>query len=106
MKSLLGVITIAFTLAACAKSGNEFVGKWTNVKYPVITLEIERNDQSFMVRHTRTNFLTGQRETNNVPATYKDGQLRIITESGGIAFAIDAKTGKLTDGKSDYEKMP
>jgi len=33
----------------------------------------------------------------------KDGQLRIITDGGGIVFAIDVKVGKLTGGKSDYE---
>ena len=107
MKSLLGAAAIALALTACAKSGgNEFVGRWTNVKHPVVMLQIEKNGQSYMVRHTRPSFLTGQLETSNVPATYKDGQLLIVTEGGGRAFAIDAKTGKLTDGKFDYEKAP
>lgn len=107
MRSLASILIIALTVTACAKAGgNEFVGKWTNIKYPAVVLEIERNGQSFMVRDTRPSFAIGKRETKNVPATYKDGQLHISTELGGFALAIDAATGNLTDGKHDYQKTP
>lgn len=85
MKSLASIFIIALTVTACAKAGgNEFVGKWTNIKYPAVVLEIERNGQSFMVRDTGQSFATGKRETKNVPPTYKMGSFTLQLNLAGL----------------------
>jgi hypothetical protein len=107
MKALARALVLMATLAGCgAKSGGEYVGKWVNVTYTDHILNIERNGDGFMVRDSHPSFVTGKPETKNIPATYKEGQLFIATDFGSVALAIDRGSGHLTNGKTEYKKVP
>jgi hypothetical protein len=107
MKTLISSLAITAVLCGCGlKGGSEYVGKWVNVKYSNRILDIDRNGESFIVRDSRPSFIDGKPETKNIPATYKDGQLYIATGFGNVSLAIDKASGNLTDGKTEYKKVP
>lgn len=55
MKALLGSALVATTLlAGCARDvGEQYVGKWVNVKSEKNVLSIEHNGESFIIRDTQ-----------------------------------------------------
>jgi len=94
-------------LAACGNNaGGDVVGKWTRVQTDVklnVTLEITKNGDSYLVKRTMPSFIDGKPHTNNFPATYKDGILQIPSEM--MNYSFDKASGKLTDGKSEYQRV-
>jgi hypothetical protein len=47
--------------------------------------------------------IDGKQQTRNYPATYKDGMLQIPSEM--MSYSLDKASGKLTDGKSEYQRV-
>ena len=62
-------------LAACSNSGDEYIGKWADIKRPGLTLTIERQGDNFFVMQHGQKYL----------ATLKDGALHI---SNGFEYTI------------------
>ena len=107
MKGVLGAAAVALALlTGCgAESGSEYIGKWVDVKRDVRMLEIERNGGSFLIRNTEPSFFSGKVETQNIPATLKDGVLQLSLGFGTISLAIDKASGNLTDGQAEYKRV-
>ncbi|WP_228893635.1 hypothetical protein [Pseudoduganella aquatica] len=107
MKAVICLAVLMVFLAGCGvKGGGEYVGRWVNVQYDDYRLNIERNGEGFMVRDSHPSPATGKPETKYIPATYKEGQLLIATDFGNVALAIDKASGHLTNGKTEYRKVP
>jgi hypothetical protein len=98
-------LTIALLSGCNERGGGEYVGKWIDNKNNKSTLLIERNGDSFIVRDSHTSIITGLPETNNIPATYKDGMLNIVFDLESKSLAIDKASGNLTDGEREYKKL-
>lgn len=83
MKRFL-VLVVAVFLAACGqKTGSEYVGKWQSVKYSHFSMVIEPNGDNFIAKVTApTRGMEGPVSTNQIPATFKDGQLQVGTAIG------------------------
>ena len=109
MNRLVSYLAVsAALLAGCSGgSGSEYVGTWVNTKSEKRTLQIERNGEGFIVRNTEPSFFTaGKMETNNLPATLKDGALQVqVGGFGPISFMVDKSTGNLTNGQAEYKKV-
>jgi hypothetical protein len=102
-KRLLSTAAMLVLLAGCGNhGGNEFLGKWVNVKSEKRTIEIVRNGDSFILRETAPSFIDGKMETKNIPATLKDGTLQVQTGFGVSTLAVDKSTGHLTNGQTEY----
>ncbi len=50
--------------------------------------------------------MDGKVQTENIPATYKDGMLQVQTELGAVSIVIDKASGNLTNGKAEYKRAP
>lgn len=100
MKKLIPIILCSIFLVACAKSGgDEFVGKWTDVKDNKHSLQIVKNGDSFIVQSNSVYF--GERKH---PATFKDGVLQIGSGLGSETLTIDKSSGHLLNGRSEFER--
>lgn len=73
---LLLVLTLA--IGACAKSGSEYLGKWSDPAQPNRgSLEVSRNGESYLVIIAKPVFGGGKPESVSIPAVGKDGLLHI-----------------------------
>lgn len=102
----LWIIAITLMLAACSKTGNEYLGTWQNVNDEKETIEIKSNEgDTFIIAHTAPSFWTGDMKTLQYPALYKDNILQV--QQGVLSFSlfIDQSTGLLSDGKNQYTKI-
>lgn len=105
-KAVISAITIMILLVGCGAPGGEYIGKWVNVKSSKNTMKIERNDDNFVIRITERSVRSGKLETENMPATFKDGLLQIQRGSfGPITAMIDKKTGNLIIGGEEYKRV-
>lgn len=105
-KLLIGIFAaVAFLVGCSSNAGNEYVGKWVNVKSEKRTVEIERNGESFMIRNTEPSFWDGKIKTENIPAIFKDGTLQIQTGFGATIISIDKASGNLNVGGAEYKRV-
>lgn len=106
-KFLIGFSAAAALLAGCGNhGGDEYLGKWVNVKSEKRTLEIERNGEGFIVRNTEPSAWDGKLETKNIPAVLKDGALQVQTGGfGPVMLMVDKATGNLTGGRLEYKRV-
>ncbi|CAD0327566.1 hypothetical protein CFBP498_19860 [Xanthomonas hortorum pv. vitians] len=104
MKTLLGSALVAMVLlAGCARDvGEQYVGKWVNVKSQKNLLSIEHNGESFIIRDTTPELLGSGVKTKNHPAILNKGVLQVSSADGTVNYAIDQATGHLSTGDSEY----
>ncbi|USJ01421.1 hypothetical protein MUG10_04190 [Xanthomonas prunicola] len=107
MKTLLGNALIAtLLLAGCARdAGEQYVGKWVNVKSEKNVLSIEHNGESFIIRDTRPELFGNGVKTRNHPALLTNGVLQVSNGVGTVNYAIDEATGKLSTGDTEYTRV-
>jgi hypothetical protein len=103
----LGALVALALLTGCgpnsSNAGSEYIGKWENVRFISIGLEIERNGENFIVRNKRLSFVSGKQEPDEIiPMTYKDG---LLQHSAGFTVAIDKASGNITDGRGEYKRV-
>ncbi|MDF3881089.1 hypothetical protein [Cupriavidus basilensis] len=105
-KLLMAAAAIVTLLAGCGnQTGEEYIGKWVNIKSEKRTLDIERNGDGFMVRNTEPSAWDGKIETKNIPAVLKDGALQVQTGGlGPVLLMVDKATGHLTSGPLEYKR--
>ncbi|MCC8471932.1 hypothetical protein [Xanthomonas phaseoli] len=107
MKTLLGsaLVTMAL-LAGCARDvGEQFVGKWVDVKSEKHVLSIEHNGESFIIRDTQPELFGNGVKTRNHPALLTNGVLQVSNGVGTVNYAIDEATGKLSTGDTEYTRV-
>jgi hypothetical protein len=104
-KQILGLVATLLFVAGCSgQSGNEYLGKWENVKNPKDQVEVVRNGDNFLLKATRANFFTGKVETQSAPATLKDGSLQMQGGMGTVVLAVDHSNGHLVGGGLEYKR--
>lgn len=92
-------LATAMLVASCAKvEGEKFACHWVNVASQDDTMDIERNDESFMVRITTLEFFSRKPKTENYPAIYRGGVLQVTNNGETVNFAIDQASGHLRTG--------
>lgn len=105
MRTLITAAFFCVLLAGCgANAGKEFLGKWQHVKFEKRSLQIDRNGDNFIVRETSPSILNGKMQTQNLPATLRDGSLRVSGQIGTINLVIDDSNGHLTGPGVEYKK--
>lgn len=103
MRRLIGVTLASLMLAGCGGGpGEEYLGKWQRLKFTNQVIQIDRNGDNFIIRETAPN--NGKMQTQNLPATLKDGVLQVSGQIT-ISLAIDKSTGHLTGANAEYEKV-
>ena len=103
-KHVFGLMAVAVLVLGCHKqSGNEYLGKWQNVKNPKDNIEVVQNGDNFLVKASRRNFVTGETDMQSIPATLKDGTLQAQGGMGAVALAIDHSNGHLVTGTLEYK---
>ncbi|MBB5865651.1 hypothetical protein [Xanthomonas sp. 3058] len=107
MKTLLGGALVAILmLAGCARDvGEQYVGKWVNVKSQKNVLSIEHNGESFIIRDTTPELLGNGVKTRNHPAILNKGVLQVSNADGTVNYAIDEATGRLSTGDAEYTRV-
>ncbi|NJC03699.1 hypothetical protein GGR63_003646 [Xanthomonas sp. 3272] len=107
MKALLGSALVAMMLlAGCARDvGEQYVGKWVNMKSEKNVLSIEHNGESFIIRDTTPELLGGGVRTRNHPAILNKGVLQVSNADGTVNYAIDQATGHLSTGDTEYTRV-
>ncbi|MCC4602462.1 hypothetical protein HG421_04045 [Xanthomonas campestris pv. badrii] len=107
MKTLLGSALVAtLLLAGCARDvGEQYVGKWVNVKSQKNVLSIEHNGESFIIRDTMPELFGNGAKTRNYPALLTKGVLQVSSGSGTVNYAIDEATGRLSTGDTEYTRV-
>lgn len=106
IKIVVGILTAVLFLTSCKESGgDEFLGKWVNVKSEKRSMEIVRNGNGYIVRNTEPGMTYGKLDTTNFPATMKDGVLQISNGFGTIALVVDKSTGNLTSAVGEFKKV-
>ncbi|MEA5122293.1 hypothetical protein [Xanthomonas floridensis] len=107
MKTLLGSALVAMLLlAGCARDvGEQYVGKWVNVKSQKNVLSIEHNGESFIIRDTMPELFGNGAKTRNYPALLTKGVLQVSSGSGTVNYAIDEATGRLSTGDTEYTRV-
>jgi hypothetical protein len=85
--SYLVVFSMALILAACGRSGSEYLGKWQDSVNPDRgTIEISRNGDNYLVKITTVGF-RGKQNLATVPAVAKNGLLEIPAGAmGGVTL--------------------
>ena len=104
---LSGALVVLALMTGCgpnsSNAGSEYIGKWENVRFHSIRLEIDRNGENFIVRNLRRNPANGEPLTPEIiPVTYKDG---LLQHPMGYTLAIDKASGNLTDGRGEYKRV-
>ncbi len=106
MKKVLSTLSLLILVGGCGNDGGkEFLGKWVNVKSGKRTIEIVKNGENYIIRQTGPSFINGKMETENVPATLKDGTLQVQTGWGATTIAVDKLSGHLTNGQAEYRRV-
>ncbi|KPL49163.1 lipoprotein [Xanthomonas axonopodis] len=107
MKTPLGSALVAMALlSSCARDvGEQFVGKWVNVKSEKNVLSIEHNGESFIIRDTQPELFGNGFKTRNHPALLTNGVLQVSNGVGTVNYAIDEATGKLSTGDIEYRRV-
>ncbi|NIJ99788.1 hypothetical protein [Xanthomonas cannabis] len=107
MKALLGSALIAMALlAGCARDvGEQYVGKWVNVKSQKNVLSIEHNGESFIIRDTSPAMFGNGVKTRNYPALLTKGVLQVSSGNGTVNYAIDEASGRLSTGDTEYTRV-
>lgn len=105
MKKFLAIMSM-LVLSACQNStSDKFLGKWSRVQTDGVKLDIQldivKNGDSYLVKRTMPSFVDGKLQTHSMPAVYKDGLLQIPSEM--LTYSIDQQSGRITDGKSEYQ---
>ena len=104
---LLLVLTLVWV--GCTKAGNEYLGKWRNVKNKSDQFDIVRNGDNFLVTKT-THILAGKPSSTTLSCVLKDG---ILQSTGGFVTATLTyvkATDRLTTpgmfgGNVEYERV-
>ncbi|KOR45386.1 hypothetical protein ADT25_08395 [Xanthomonas oryzae] len=107
MKTLLGsALSATLLLAGCARDvGEQYVGRWVNVKSDKNVLSIEHNGESFIIRDTQPELFGNGVKTRNHPALLTNGVLQVSNGVGMVNYAIDEATGKLCTGDTEYTRV-
>ncbi|KGK57876.1 MULTISPECIES: hypothetical protein [Xanthomonas] len=107
MKALLGSALIAMALlTGCARDvGEQYVGKWVNVKSQKNVLSIEHNGESFIIRDTSPEMFGNGVKTRNYPALLTKGVLQVSSGNGTVNYAIDEASGRLSTGDTEYTRV-
>lgn len=108
-RALILSIFLSLLISGCAKAGNEYLGKWQNVKNKNDQFEIVRNGDNFLITKT-TAGIFGKSQTTTVSAVLKDG---LLESRGGFATATMTyvkATDRLTTpglfgGNVEYERV-
>jgi len=104
-RSIIFALMILGVLVGCSSGGDEYIGKWTDIKHEKsFPMEIERNGDNFVVLRVEPNLFRRPPETVKYPAKYKDGLLEVHHTFKTISFSIDKKTGHLLAFSSEYKK--
>jgi hypothetical protein len=103
MRKLLvpfSVFILSLSLISCAKSSNEYLGKWQDPARPNSgTLEISRNGDNYLVNITVRGMFGGKPQTTTVPAVAKDGLLQVEGALHGTTLTyVKATDGLLLSG--------
>lgn len=105
MKKLLALIFgISLLISGCSKPGEEYIGKWIDIKNDKIILDIQRNGENFIIRKTAPSAWNGKIKTDNIPAALENGLLKVNIGFSSINLAVDESTGFLTDSQNEYKK--
>jgi hypothetical protein len=100
-KTLGALVTLAL-LTGCGSNssdaGNEYIGKWEELSFSSIKLEIERAGKIFIVRQKST---SGPQVSSRA-MTYKDG---ILLDTFGNVVNIDKASGNITYGFGVYKRV-
>ncbi|MEB1610777.1 hypothetical protein FHT08_001738 [Xanthomonas campestris] len=107
MKALLGNALVAMmVLTGCARDvGEQYVGKWVNMKSEKNVLSIEHNGESFLIRDTAPELLGAGVRTKNHPAILNKGVLQVSNTDGTVNYAIDQASGHLSTGDTEYTRV-
>ncbi|MBB5735899.1 hypothetical protein FHT09_001639 [Xanthomonas arboricola] len=107
MKALLGSALVAMVLlTGCARDvGEQYVGRWVNMKSEKNVLIIEHNGESFIIRDTAPELLGGGVKTRNHPAILNKGVLQVSSTDGTVNYAIDRASGHLSTGDTEYTRV-
>lgn len=98
MKQFKKIIAIVFisALAACSKSGEEYLGKWVNTKNDKATMEIVRNGDNYLITEKIPALYGNPPTTSTAPATLKDGMLQVQTGLGAVPVSYVKASDTLT----------
>lgn len=103
---LLALLPLALLLGCGNEKGTKFIGLWSHPTIDAITLTIEKNGESFMVKKTEPNHWgDGEPKTTSYPAKLEGNILQVNIGMGTISLAVDSTSGKLSDGQTDYTKV-
>lgn len=104
-KIALCVLASLAVLSGCSKGGSEFEGKWVDIEHDRVSVEIVRNDgNNFIYRETAPVPFSGKVTTVDVPATVKDGALKMQAALGTVVFVIDKSNGQMIGGGSKFKR--
>jgi hypothetical protein len=103
----IGFVMFAILLAACSNKGSEYIGKWSRKDNPKLTLEIVRNDETFIIKQTDY-AIVGGLETTSIPATFRDGLMQVQTGEGSANISYvkgsDTLLWPTLGGSAEYQR--
>ena len=94
-------------LFGCSGSDNssEFIGKWVDIHNVRHTFEIEKNGSNLIIHEKAPNIFSNKTiESQNFPATVKDGMMSVTGAGGSINFAVDKSSGHLISSSGELER--
>ena len=108
LQIIIVIVVVGFSLMACSKAGNEYLGKWQNITNSHDEIEIVRNGDNFLIK-VNAPTLAGKYETTTVPAILKDGILEIQGSFLATSFTYVKATDTLTTaaifgGNVEYQR--
>lgn len=94
--NIIAFAAAALTLSACGPKGEEYVGEWQSIKHPQIRAVIEKNGDSYLVKHTEPRRPgSSKTDTSTLPAVYENGALQVTRASGRMSVAYVKATDTL-----------
>jgi len=95
LRTVIILFIVGFSLTACSKAGNEYLGKWQNTVNSHDEIEIVRNGDNFLIK-VNAPTLAGKYEATTVPAILKDGILEVQGNFLATSFTYVKATDTLT----------
>jgi hypothetical protein len=97
----LAILMLAVALAACAKQGGDFEGKWVGTDNGQTLMAIERNGDQFLVR--LSDVRTPKDPAAPIPAELKDGKLLLDRMGATVTYAKSSNTAVLNTPMGNVE---
>jgi hypothetical protein len=107
----LGVIAMLLLCIGCSNPGSEYIGRWQNIKDSNDTIEIVRNNESFLIiGKAEVSLFSREEQEVKTPAVLEQGMLKMDVGMAGATLSYVSKTDRIVAsavfaGSAEYQRI-